>query len=34
MYQSKKIEEKMKREREAKLKSEAEKKDDWRVSQV
>lgn len=34
MYQSKKIEEKMKREREEKLKSEAEKKDDWRVSQV
>lgn len=34
MYQSKKIEEKLKREREERLKSEAEKKDDWRVSQV
>lgn len=31
MYQSKKIEEKLKRDREEKLKTEAEKKDDWRV---
>lgn len=31
MYQSKKIEEKLKREREEKLKTEAEKKGDWRV---
>lgn len=34
MYQSKKIEEKLKREREEKLKAEAEKKDEWRVPQV
>lgn len=34
MYQSKKIEEKLKREREEKFKTEVEKKDDWRVSGI